>query len=312
MHCDTLLVGCLSRSPWGNISVMVTTKLVKPEYVSLKDHPSINESWLQEQLIKAPELLGLGEELVVRDSERSQPSGGRLDLLLVDSEAGVRYEVEIQLGSLDESHIIRTIEYWDLERRRYPQYEHIAVIVAENITGRFHNVISLLSSSGSIPLIAIQMKAVQVKDVLTLVATRVLDVVEQGTEEEDAGVTVDRSSWGWASKASMKILDGLFKKVEDHAPGMTLKYNKAYIVPESEGRVRNFITFEPRKKNYLYTGFKIAQGDELTDRLNESELAFTQHKWGRYYIRVRESDLEQSRELLDELILRASDESKVS
>ena len=31
---------------------------------------------------------------------------------------------------MDESHIIRTIEYWDIERRRYPQYEHVAVIVA--------------------------------------------------------------------------------------------------------------------------------------------------------------------------------------
>ena len=288
---------------------MVTPELVKPKYVSLKNHPSINESWLQERLTEAPELLGLGEELVVRDSERSQPSGGRLDLLLVDSEAGVRYEVEIQLGSLDESHIIRTIEYWDIERRRYPQYEHIAVIVAENITGRFHNIISLLNSTGSIPLIAIQIKGVEVKGVLTLVATRVLDVVRQGTDEEDAGVTVDRSSWSWASEASMKILDSLSKMVEDIGPDMKLKYNKAYIVPEIGGRVRSFITFEPRKKNYLYTGFKIAQTDELTDRLNESELAFTQHKWDRYYIRVRESDLDQSRELLEELIKRAHEES---
>ena len=27
------------------------------------------------------------------------------------------------------SHIIRTIEYWDIERRRYPAYEHVAVLV---------------------------------------------------------------------------------------------------------------------------------------------------------------------------------------
>ena len=56
--------------------------------------------------------------LEVRDSERRQPSGGRLDLLLTDVENRVRYEVEIQLGPLDESHIIRTIEYWAIERRR--------------------------------------------------------------------------------------------------------------------------------------------------------------------------------------------------
>jgi hypothetical protein len=51
------------------------------------------------------------------------------------------YEVEIMLGSTDESHIIRTIEYWDIEKRRFPSKDHKAVIVAEDITNRFFNVI---------------------------------------------------------------------------------------------------------------------------------------------------------------------------
>ena len=61
-----------------------------------------------------PALLGLGE-VDVKDVERSQPHGGRLDLLLYDPLANTRYEVELQLGATDESHIIRTIEYWDTE-----------------------------------------------------------------------------------------------------------------------------------------------------------------------------------------------------
>lgn len=67
---------------------------------------------------------------------------GRLDLLLEDPdpEAATRYEVEIQLGATDEPHIIRTLEYWDIERKRYPQYEHCAVIIAEEVTSRFLNV----------------------------------------------------------------------------------------------------------------------------------------------------------------------------
>ena len=73
----------------------------------------------------------------------------RLDLLFIDSDGKERYEVEIQLGATDESHIIRTIEYWDIERKRYPQYNHTAVIIAEDITSRFLNVISLFN--GSIP-----------------------------------------------------------------------------------------------------------------------------------------------------------------
>ena len=123
---------------------MTTPELTLPRYVSLKNHPTLNERWLQDRLDEHPELLGLGD-VVVRDLERRQPSGGRLDLLLEDIEQRTRYEVEIQLGAVDESHIIRTIEYWDIEQRRYPQYRHVAVIVAEDVTSRFLNVISLLN-----------------------------------------------------------------------------------------------------------------------------------------------------------------------
>jgi hypothetical protein len=75
-------------------------------------------------------------------------------LLCQDADAHSTYEIEIQLGKTDESHIIRTIEYRDLERKRYPQYDHNAVVVAEEITSRFLNVISLFN--GVIPLVAIQ------------------------------------------------------------------------------------------------------------------------------------------------------------
>lgn len=72
----------------------------------------------------------------MRDIERRQRNAGRLDMLLSDPESSTRYEVELQFGATDDSHI-RTLEYWGNERRRYPQYEHVAVIVAEEVTGRF-------------------------------------------------------------------------------------------------------------------------------------------------------------------------------
>ena len=80
----------------------------------MKSHPEFNEIWLHERLSDQPELLGLGD-LVRLDHEKSLPGGGRLDLLLLDSDTGTRYEVEIQLGATDASHIIRTLEYWDIE-----------------------------------------------------------------------------------------------------------------------------------------------------------------------------------------------------
>lgn len=121
---------------------MTTLKYAKPERIWLKDHPELDERWLQDRIGEDPALLGLGD-LVLKDRERPQPRAGRLDLLLQDAETNKRYEVEVQLGKTDEAHIIRTIEYWDIERKRYPQYDHTAVIVAEDITSRFLNVISL-------------------------------------------------------------------------------------------------------------------------------------------------------------------------
>lgn len=146
-------------------------KHVKLKKISLKNHPTINEKWLQQVIVDDPSLLGLGE-LVVRDKERRQLGGGRLDLLLQEAETTARYEVEIQLGATDESHIIRTLEYWDIERKRYPQYEHTAVIIAEEITSRFLNVISLFN--GAIPLIAIQVTAYELDDGISLSFTKVL------------------------------------------------------------------------------------------------------------------------------------------
>ena len=80
---------------------------------------NLDERWLQDRIAEDPSLLGRGELQVFR-RERSQPSGGRIDFLMADPETDTRYEIEIMLGALNESHIIRTIEYWDIERQRYP------------------------------------------------------------------------------------------------------------------------------------------------------------------------------------------------
>jgi L-alanine-DL-glutamate epimerase-like enolase superfamily enzyme len=105
----------------------------KHERISLKSHTDFNEKWLQARIVEDPGILGLGDVVLI-ERERTQERAGRLDLLLADPEQDRRYEVELMLGPTDESHIVRCIEYWDIERRRYPGYEHCAVLVAEDIT----------------------------------------------------------------------------------------------------------------------------------------------------------------------------------
>ena len=155
---------------------------LKPERLTLKSHPELNERWVQDRIAEDPTILGLGD-LVLRDRERTQPRAGRLDLLLQDPETNRRYEVELQLGATDEAHIIRTIEYWDIERKRYPQYDHCAVLVAEDITSRFLNVVALFN--GSMPLVAIQMQALKIAQHTTLIFTTVMDELTRGLIDED-------------------------------------------------------------------------------------------------------------------------------
>ena len=172
---------------------MSAYEFFKFEKVSLKGHSEINEKWVQDRIAEDPSILGLGD-IILKDKERIQPRAGRLDLLFQDSESNLRYEVEIQLGRTDESHIIRTIEYWDIERKRYPQYDHVAVIVAEDITSRFMNVISLFN--GYIPIIAIQMNALKDGNRISLVFTNVLDQISLGLPDDDDGEEpTDRNYW---------------------------------------------------------------------------------------------------------------------
>lgn len=278
--------------------------------ISLKAHPIYNEKWLQQVIAEDPNILGLGE-LIVKDAERIQPRAGRLDLLLADPVAGTRYEVEIQLGPTDESHIVRTVEYWDIERSRYPQYDHVAVIVAEDITSRFLNVISLFHKA--IPLVAIQLNALQVGDHLTVNATTVLDLMRLGTDEEDEpGQATDRAYWEHrASLASLAVADQLLAMIREVTKDdrLNLKYNKYYIGLARDGIADNFMGFHPRKSGHVLTDFKIPRSEELTARLEESGLDVAhgfRAQTDRYYVRLTESDLTKFRPLLLELIQRAS------
>jgi len=279
---------------------------VKPERLLLKGHSELNEKWVQARIAEDPSLLGLGQ-LVLRDKERSQPRAGRLDLLLQDPESDRRYEVELQLGATDESHIIRTIEYWDLERKRYPQYDHCAVIVAEDITARFLNVVSLFN--GTIPLIAIQMQALTIENKVALVFTKVLDEMRRGLVEEDEEVyeEADRRYWeARASKATVALCDEMLKVAKSFDPKLELKFNKFYIGLAKEGRPNNFVIFRPTK-DFLKVepGLeKTEEVDRLIEKAGADSMPYDQ-RWGRYRIRVSSDSLKNDAPLLKDLVGRA-------
>jgi hypothetical protein len=49
---------------------MSKINLVIPEKISLKDHPTLNEPWLQDIIAQNPSIIGLGD-LVLKDKERN-------------------------------------------------------------------------------------------------------------------------------------------------------------------------------------------------------------------------------------------------
>jgi len=282
----------------------MSLKYEKFKQLDLKTHPTLNEKWMQDRIAEDPSLLGLGA-VTLHSRERIQPRGGRLDILLEDSEAHTRYEVEIQLGKTDESHIIRTIEYWDIERKRYPQYDHVAVIVAEEITGRFLNVISLFN--GHIPLIAIQMRAVQLGDTVSLLCTTVLDQMRLGLDDEEKIEATDRAYWETrGSKATVAMADECFAVLKKLDPALELKYNKFYIGLARNGMADNFVIFRPQKTS-IRVEPRLEKSEAVEKRIDDAGLEVLDYdsQWGRYRIRIGKGDTEKHADLLCDLFAAA-------
>ena len=259
----------------------------------------------------SPGCLGLGD-LILKDRERLQPRTGRLDLLFQEADSNRRYEVDLQLGKTDESHIIRTIEYWDIERKRYPQYEHTAVIVAEDITSRFLNVIGLFN--GFIPLVAIQMQAYRLGEQVSLIFTTVLDQMRLGLVEEEEEVVdvVDRSYWEKrASKNTLEMSDKLLEHLRRLNADLAPKYNKFYIGLAKNGRSSNFVSFKP-KKEWFWLGLRLECSEEIEHKLQEVGLEEHDYdpKWGKYWVRLTKAELTKNEALFYELLERAYEEAK--
>ncbi len=281
----------------------------RAERLSLRAHPALTEKWVQDLIGNDPSILGLGD-LELRQKERIQPRAGRLDLLLQDPDTKRRYEVELQLGPTDETHIIRTIEYWDIERKRYPQYDHCAVLIAEDITSRFLNVIALFN--GSIPLIALQMQALKVGGKTTIVFTRVMDEMARGLVEEDEeaeAFPADRSYWeGKAIRTTLGLVDQCLEMIRQLDPLIDLKYNKHYIGLGRDGSPYNFVVFRP-KKSTLTIEFKLPQSDDVDAIINEAGLDKLDYnaRWSLYRLRLTPTEVKGKAEILMKLMKLAHD-----
>jgi hypothetical protein len=164
-----------------------------------------DEYWLQDWLVSDTARLGLGQVAIkAKELRQHVGKGGRLDILAYDAALDTYYEVEVMLGECDADHGFRTLDYWARERVRTPNARHVAVIIAEDLSGRYPTVIETLSQQ--LPLIAIEIRTLLVKSdppvatTFPVVVAQPDDLVlrpadEPESEKDKAGTPNDEASW---------------------------------------------------------------------------------------------------------------------
>jgi hypothetical protein len=184
------------------------------------------------------------------------------------------YEVEVMLGETDETHIVRTIEYWDNEKRKWPQRQHFAVLVAECINRRFFNVIHLLSHS--IPIVAVQVSMLTLNGKRSLHFAKILDTYE---EVEDGPLPYDprrynREYWIKRAKWTVDTADALLDITQGIFGSATLNYVKHYIAITVTGN--NYMWLHKRSLNKSLLGFRMTQAlqDETAGILDSGNITY--------------------------------------
>jgi hypothetical protein len=278
----------------------MTSPLPTATNISLRES-GYDEYWLQKQISTNPSCLGLGQ-LELAANERRQSTGGRLDLLLVDDDDKSMYEVELMLGETDETHIIRTIEYWDYERRVWPQRKHYAVIVAERVNRRFFNVIHLLSNA--IPIIAIQASLLDVNGQKCLSFTRILDIYEEIEDGTTTSGPVNRDFWMKKASWTLETADVLLAIAKEVLPSSQLNMVRNYLALSGE---RNFAWIKQRsnEKSLFEVRIAEAQAEHAVQLMDSAELVAT-HTQGALKVTVSLKAVKENVEAFRKLIALAA------
>ncbi|HEY6763980.1 MAG TPA: hypothetical protein VI386_04350 [Candidatus Sulfotelmatobacter sp.] len=254
------------------------TKIESAKMVTIREC-GYDEYWLRDKIFEDPAILGLGDLQAVL-KEKSQSQGGRLDLLLKNPEDDSMFEVELQLGATDESHIIRTIEYWDNEKRRWPKRSHTAVLVAEKITSRFFNVVHLLSLG--VPIIGIQANIVQAGSSRGLHFTKVIDSYEEPEDEEGTPQELyDEKHWLDSYPRALDCARWYRALLERLYGEVPIKYFESYISLLVGGTARVWINTRKNDRAFIEVKYGEKNFQEAVDQLNKDGVSFNTRK-GKY------------------------------
>jgi hypothetical protein len=269
-----------------------------------------DEYWLQDLIYDNPSILGLGE-LAPVSKEKRQSSGGKLDILLKNPLDNSMYEIEVMLGETDPSHIIRTIEYWDIEKRRYPQRQHFPVLVAESFNKRYFNVIQILSLN--VPMIAIQVDLLEVGEQKIINFAKILDIYEEQAEDDESNL-VNETTWSgnanWTLQAANELLNTINStRINSTSLPLRLNFTQSYIA--IVGPKGNAYWLYKRSQPKSYLGFK-ERNDEKVEVIKSifdaASIPFTYNKYQEFLVVIDVDFIREHRDTFIEINkLRISD-----
>lgn len=258
-----------------------------------------DEYWLQDVIYENPKVLGLGN-LVPVNKEKKQSSGGRLDILLKDPEQNSMYEVEVMLGETDPSHIIRSIEYWDNEKRKYPQRQHFCVLVAESFDRRYFNVIQLMSLN--IPMIAVQADLLEVNGEKILNFTKIIDIYIEPEESEEDIKVVNEATWTndapWVNANAKELFDILKNQVSK----INLGYTQSYISINIEGKNAYWLNKRMKPTSTLcFTVKDEEKADSIKTLLDSKEIGYSYNRYKEFMLNVEQKSIKLYKETIQQI-----------
>ncbi|MEI7677297.1 MAG: hypothetical protein WCJ03_11000 [Bacteroidales bacterium] len=260
-----------------------------------------DEYWLQDIIYNNPGLLPLENgKLQIVNKEKKQSSGGRLDILLKEPEENTMYEVELMLGETDPSHIIRSIEYWDNEKRKYPQRQHFSVLIAESFDRRYFNVIQLMSLN--IPMIAIQVDLLEVNNEYILNFTKIIDIYVEQEEDNTDVQPVSETTWNSDSSWTNTNAKMLFNYFKEKYSKVNLRYTLNYISINIDNR--NAYWFYKRQQPSSALFFAVKDDEKVESikmLLDDKKIPYSYSKYKEFMLNVDTEFIKSNFELFQEI-----------
>jgi hypothetical protein len=237
-------------------------KIVENSYTTLRAIGK-DERWVHEWIKETPTRLGLGP-IVIKRSELThyKNNGGRLDILAYRGDIDTYYEIEVMLGECDADHGFRTLDYWARERLKNPNAKHVAVLVAEDLSGRYKTLIETLPQF--LAFIGIEINVLKLgsdNDLATIQTSIVAQpddlLIETGDEpvppSGERTEPRDRAWWeGNSSPAFMSTVDAIAKYCDEKVGPSRIDYTTKSYISLKKGR-RCWLPMWPRNEGaYVY------------------------------------------------------------